>query len=261
MAICWRIANDLKLSVEILSVPVRNSARTLYEFNAAWSRTYLKKINAIGNSMHGVWSITDAGKKIPTEDEVNDLVIKALEDEGASKKSSKKITINIKGAKNISSEVYSEVIVNNWKDGLLGILRDIDPKAFERLCQRVLLESGFTKVSVTSYSKDGGIDGYGELRVGLISFRVCFQCKRYIGPVSAPEIQAFKRAMEGQTDKGIVITTGRFTSDARNEARRKGTKTIDLIDGNELCELLRRLELGVETVEVGVPNPEFFSNI
>ena len=242
-------------------MPVKNSARTLFEFNAGWSRTYLKKIYAIGNSKYGVWSITDAGRKMPSEDEVINLVNKALEDEGTSKRSSKKKNIKNKGAKIISSEVYSEEKVNNWKDGLLGILRNIDPKAFERLCQRVLRESGFTKVSVTSYSRDGGIDGYGELRVELISFRVCFQCKRYSGQVTAPAIQAFKGAMEGLAEKGIFITTGRFTSDARNEARRKGTKTVDLIDGNELCELLRRLELGVETVEVGVPNPDFFSSI
>ena len=47
----------------------------------------------------------------------------------------------------------------DWKEKLLAVLIKIDPSAFERLCQRILRESGFTKVEVTGKSNDGGIDG------------------------------------------------------------------------------------------------------
>jgi restriction endonuclease Mrr len=51
---------------------------------------------------------------------------------------------------------------DDWKDVLLNVLTKMDPSAFERLCQRVLREYGFTKVKVTGKVGDGGIDG-GEL--------------------------------------------------------------------------------------------------
>ena len=63
--------------------------------------------------------------------------------------------------------------------------------------------------------------------------------------------------MVGRADKGLFITTGRFTK----EAVRDGAPAIDLIDGLELCDLLKKLELGVntESVEVITPDEEYFS--
>ena len=83
----------------------------------------------------------------------------------------------------------------DWTEQLLRIVRQIEPDAFERLCQRVLRESGFTKVEVTGRSGDGGIDGAGVLRVNLLSFHVRFQSKRYTGSVGAPEIRDFRGAL------------------------------------------------------------------
>lgn len=69
--------------------------------------------------------------------------------------------------------------------------------------------------------------------------------------------------MVGRTDKGLFITTGTFTSEAKKEATRDGAPAIDLIDGELLCDLLKKLNLGVETrmVENITVNPQFFNNI
>ena len=69
--------------------------------------------------------------------------------------------------------------------------------------------------------------------------------------------------MIGRADKGLFITTGWFTKDAEREAVRDGAPAIDLINGIELCRLLRELELGVSivTVEVAKPRPEFFEGL
>lgn len=88
------------------------------------------------------------------------------------------------------------------------------------------------------------------LRVNLVSFHVLFQCKRYKGSVSASTIRDFRGAMQGRADKGLVITTGTFTPDARREATRDGAPAIDLIDGDALCDLLRDVGLGVRVREV-----------
>jgi restriction system protein len=140
-----------------------------------------------------------------------------------------------------------EVVSTNWKNRLLEVLRKLSPDTFERLAQRLLRESGFIKVEVTGRSGDGGIDGIGVLRLNLLSFQVLFQCKRYQGSVGAPAIRDFRGAMVGRSDKGLMITTGTFTPDATREATRDGAPTIDLIDGDRLCELLQEKELGVKT--------------
>jgi restriction system protein len=123
----------------------------------------------------------------------------------------------------------------------------VAPDAFERLAQRLLREAGFLKVAVTGRSGDGGIDGIGVLRVNLLSFQVLFQCKRYQGSVGAGAIRDFRGAMVGRSDKGLMITTGTFTPDAKREATRDGAPAIDLIDGDQLCDLLKQLKLGVTT--------------
>ena len=124
------------------------------------------------------------------------------------------------------------------------------PGNFEKLCQRVLRESGSTQVQVTGRSVDGGIDGIGVLRIALLSFQVFFQCKRYKGTVGPSAIRGFRGAMVGRTDKGLFVTTGSFTPEAKREATRDGAPVLDLIDGETLCVLLKDLDLGVSTRQV-----------
>ena len=100
---------------------------------------------------------------------------------------------------------------------------------------------------VTGRSGDGGIDGRGVYQISLLSFPVFFQCKRYKGSVGPSAVRDFRGAMAGRGDKGLLITTGTFTSDARLESRREGAPPIDLIDGDQLCDLLKKYEIGVRT--------------
>jgi restriction system protein len=69
--------------------------------------------------------------------------------------------------------------------------------------------------------------------------------------------------MMGRCDKGLVITTGTFSNDARKEATRDGAPAIDLIDGDSLCDLLKSLKLGVKTEHVERVNvqEEWFKEI
>ena len=132
-----------------------------------------------------------------------------------------------------------------WRERLLNALCGIQPSAFERLSQRVLREAGFTKVEVTGKTGDGGIDGTGVLRMNLLSIQVIFQCKRWKGSVGASTVRDFRGAMVGRADKGLIITTGAFTADARKEATRDGAPVIDLVDGEALCELLKTHQIGL----------------
>ena len=247
------VARELDLADDVLEVPHKDGPQTEVDYRAAWARTHLKWIGAIDNTRRGIWTITDIGRKISSEKQVRDSVRRERR-----KRQKRSQEAPATGTENGGRRGQHE-----WRDEVLGIVRGIAPDAFERLCQRILRESGFTKVEVTGRSGDGGIDGAGVLRVELISFHVRFQCKRYTGAVRAREIRDFRGAMVGRADKGLFITTGHFTRDAIRESVRDGAPAIDLIDGIALCDLLKSLELGVrtQTVEVTSPQPEFFKRL
>ena len=103
-------------------------------------------------------------------------------------------------------------------------------------------------MEVTGRSGDGGIDGKGVVKVGgILSFHVVFQAKRYKDVVPPSVVRDFRGAMVGRADKGLIITTGTFTRDAKAEAQRDGAPPIDLINGEELADRLKELSIGVET--------------
>jgi restriction system protein len=244
------VAAEMKLSDEVRSVLHGDGPGTQFDYELAWVRTYLKRVGAAENSERGVWRLTPVG--LAMSDAELALIpqrVRAADRE----KRREKPTIDknsIEDLESITTEVSSDETGIQWKEILLECLLRIDPGAFERLCQRILRESGFVKVEVTGKSGDGGIDGIGVLRLNLLSFQVFFQCKRWKGSVGASTIRDFRGAMVGRADKGLVITTATFTADARREATRDGAPAIDLVDGDTLCDLLKSLRIGVSVQQV-----------
>lgn len=254
-----QIAIEMAIPDHVSDTPHLNGTQTELDYRLAWARTHLKWIGAIENTGHGVWTITPAGREIASDEEVRDRVRKE-----------QRRRARRQPARTKSEEPPHDVpkraegpAESDWRDELLAILTSMSPSAFERLCQRILRESDFTRVEVTGRAGDGGIDGAGVLRVNLISFHVRFQCKRYTGSVGAREIRDFRGAMVGRADKGLFLTTGRFTRAAAAEATRDGAPAIDLVDGRELCRILRKLQLGVttEVVKVVRLQPKFFEEL
>lgn len=232
--------------------------QTEIEYRLAWARSYLKGMGLLVNSKRGVWSLTEEGRTVQ-QDEIatrhrrylawyrDQRRRKRMPDEEAST-----------GDKDTDQD-------SGWRDQLLDALTSMKPDNFERLAQRLLREAGFISATVTGRTGDGGIDGLGVYRMSLVSFPVFFQCKRYKGSVGSAAVRDFRGAMAGRGDKGLLITTGTFTSEAKGEATRDGAPPIDLIDGNRLCDLLKDYDLGVKTtvrqVEDVTVDTEFFADI
>lgn len=219
--------------------------QTEIQYRLAWARTYLKGMGLLTNSKRGVWTVTEAGQDA-TENQIGPLHSQFVA--AYSKKRKKKKSGETSSVSSEIDQVEAEAEAD-WKDELLDTLLKMSPTAFERLAQRLLRESGFSSATVTGRSGDGGIDGLGVYQLSLLSFPVFFQCKRYSGSVTPSAVRDFRGAMAGRGDKGLLITTGTFTSDARKEATRDGAPPIDLIDGDRLCDLLKELSLGVTTTE------------
>ncbi len=219
-----------------------------------WARMYLVNASFIDSSKRGVWALTEEGLKISVKSHEDAYAIfKKGRDKFDEQK--KKKDIEIKPELD-EDEVDFEM---NYRDELLKILQTLPPEGFERICQRLLRESGFKKVIVTGKSGDGGIDGEGILEINpLLSFKVLFQSKRYQGSVSSPQIRDFRGAMTGRADKGIILTTGRFTQDAKKEAIRDGAPPIELVDGDGIIDLFEKNQLGLKPIMTYEIDDSFF---
>lgn len=239
-----RIAQDLKLSDEIQNETLP-SGELRFRNQVAWARFYLVREGLLDSSKRGVWSLTERGRSTNLSPEQARAIFKKwvqfFQEERRRKTSISEPQIDVVvGEADIAGDLQSQ---------LIDLLVKLPPAGFERLSQRLLREAGFVQVVVTGRSGDGGIDGYGTLQVNpLVSFKVLFQCKKYKGSVSPSQVRDFRGAMAGRADKGIIITTGTFTAEARREASRDGVVPIELIDGEKLVEMFKRFELGVKPV-------------
>lgn len=231
------IARELRISEAEQSEPLPSGVQTRFENQVHWARFHLAKAGYIDSSQRGVWTLTEKGRSLGavTPDEVQSIVkdvsaqTEAGEDDGSA-----------------PAPDNTTPATSNYREELARMLQSLPAAGFERFCQRLLRESGFQEVTVTGRSGDGGIDGIGILQVNaLVSFKVLFQCKKYAGSVSPSHVRDFRGAMTGRADKGIIITTGSFTSDARKEAVRDGAPPVELVDGEKLAGMLEKLELGL----------------
>jgi restriction system protein len=230
-----QVIQILKLSDEEIN-DIHRGNITKLSYRLAWARNYLKRYGLLENSARGIWILTESGFKTNKVDKEKVKRQVKVEDKQLTIPDDPAIEPNTKEA---------EIIT--WQESLIEELQKIEPSAFERLCQRLLRELGFQNVDVTGRSNDGGIDGKGILRFGgVLSFHVIFQAKRYKGSVSPSTVRDFRGAMVGRADKGLIITTGNFTREAKREASRDGAPPIDLMDGNDLAEKLKELRIGVE---------------
>lgn len=243
-----------------------------------WARFYLAEAGFIDRSRHGVWKLTDKGAATgPLDEHAIKAIIEEVIDRSRNPKAAS-LTITLEKVEThatVAPTVFPERADTNdsisledlapeqeerdYRSRLLAILQSLPPAGFERLCQRLLREAGFEQVIVTGKSGDGGIDGHGILSLNaFVSFRVLFQCKRYVGSVSPSQVRDFRGAMQGRADKGLILTTGSFTSEARREASRDGAPPIELVDGEKLIELFAKLDLGLRPVTTYDIDESFF---
>ncbi len=236
------MADHLQLSDEILEERLK-SGSSRFENQVGWARYYLVRGGYIDSSRRGVWALTEKGRSVNalSEEQIERLVQDVIAQWGSRGKDV------VESTEDESEDRSPEEVAGDYRTRLLDLLQDLPAAGFERLCQRLLREAGFEQVTVTGRSGDGGIDGIGILELNaFVSFKVLFQCKRYKGSVGPSAVRDFRGAMMGRADKGLILTTGSFTTDSKREAVRDGVPPIELVDGNKLVQLFEQLELGLE---------------
>lgn len=246
------VATRLNISDEELNAKLA-SGYNRFQHDIHWARYYLVGGGYLESSERGVWTLTEKGQKAYLTEPDTQNLVRTINKETSLKDS--------ETGDKLEELANGDPPIIDHRTRLLNILKSLPANGFERLCQRLLREAGFQKVVVTGKSGDGGIDGHGVLQVNpFLSFQVLFQSKRYKGAVTVHQVRDFRGAMMGRTDKGIIITTGTFTTDAMNEATRQGVPPIELVDGEKLLDMFEYLKLGLKPKTVYEVDENFFDD-
>lgn len=254
------IAEKLKITEDEKSEQMLSGA-SRFSNKVDWARFYLAKADIIDTSTYGVWSLTEKGRSTKLSNDQALQLVQSIRQLFSVKKTkdSDKFPIISDDKNDVLDELSNED--NDHRTILLSKLMSLPPDGFERLCQRLLREAGFESVIITGKSGDGGLDGNGVLQVNpFVSFKILFQCKRYSGSVTPSQVRDFRGAMMGRADKGIILTTGTFTSDAKKEAIRDGVPPIELVDGEKMLDMFEKLELGLKPKKAYDVDEKFFDD-
>jgi restriction system protein len=188
-----------------------------------WSRFYLFKAGLIDNSERGIWRLTNEGlERNLTDEDVYELF------KGVQESVKKAPVLTSKKSQLPFEETATED--EEHSVGLIELIQNLTPSGFEKLCKRLLTEIGIKDITITGGAGDQGIDGKGIVKLNdVVGLNLVFQCKRYRETVAPHHVRDFRGAMQGRGEKGLIITTGRFTKEAKNEANRDGVTPIELI--------------------------------
>jgi restriction system protein len=241
------------------------SGQTIFYNDAHWCREYLKQAGYIDSSRRGLWTLTPKGQSCVFTDADAAEVLRAVKEQNRAKPANKPDGEASVGTASVDEDDLPEIDEEDqYREEALKKLQQLSPAAFERFCQRLLEVAGFEEVEVTGRTGDRGIDGRGMLRVNtLFSMRIAFQAKRYQDTVGAAVVRDFRGAIVGRADRGLILTTGTFSRDARTEASRDGAAHIELIDGQASVDLMVEHEFGLkpkQTFEVDEDHFAKFEN-
>jgi len=262
------LAKELGLTEDDLKEMLPSGIQSTFVNRVGWASTYMKKAGLLEATRRGFYKITDRGRDLLRKQPktINVKLLKQYPEflefqQLKGTRSGDKLT-EPKGSSDISTATPSEALETAYEnlrdelaDELLARLKKISPAFFERVVVELLVKMGYggsraDAGKAIGRSGDGGIDGIiKEDKLGLDV--VYIQAKRWDNnPGGRPDVMQFAGALQAQrANKGIFITTSRFTDDARSYVSQIGSKIV-LIDGEQLTNLMIEHDVGVSTVSL-----------
>ena len=237
-----------------------------YDFNFGIKELYV--CGLIDNYKRGDdISLTEAGRimdygSFPTNEQ-KEIIEKYWSEKRAEREEKSKRDDNSDAEEEIDDSSFKEEEApDDWRTNILERIKQFTPKKFESFSRLLLTRMGikFDPVKGVSMSGDHGIDGFGYFESDEFrTTRVAVQCKRFTeGSVSEPEIDKFKGVMDGfNADYGIFVTTSYFTKKAIEKAV-LGTKTVTLIDGQKLVDLIEKYKLHITPVQTFILDDYYY---
>jgi len=256
------VAELVGLTPEQMNLRHPTSSIFIYSDRIYWALFTLKTVKATASLKEGQHVIGEYGRQLLREfpDGLPDDIIQSIARKARELTPRYRNSINpANKATAVEDSTPDELISSSMvqletalAQNVLERIRNLSPSGFERLVVDVLLAMGYGgsegRGMVTQASNDGGIDGViDQDALGLTKIYV--QAKRYgeKNSVGRPEVQSFVGAMHGQASQGVFITSGPFTSGARNYAQNLGGGlSLVLIDGERLARLMIKYRVGVQ---------------
>lgn len=239
-----------------------SSGQAVIHNRVSWAHTYLRHAGLIENARRGVNVITDRGKDVLAQNpaEIDNKFLAQFEEfrdfkgnvrSGAAEAPAGGVSEESSTESDTPEERMAQALMEHnqaLSDELLTTLRKVEPTYFEKIVGDLLDVMGYGSVTVTQRTNDGGIDAIvNEDKLGLSKIYV--QAKRYAADnrVNGKEIRDFVGALEmNGVNKGVFITTSYFHSRVLDDLR-STQKSIVLVDGRRLAELMIEYDLGVTT--------------
>lgn len=272
----------LNVSEEDRKVMLPSNTQRLADNRVNWSITYLRKANLIERVARGKYKVTNTGLRVLHEKkdhvELKDLYqfdsfrqfinTDTLPEEKKDLSKPSVLEDLQEGTPQDNLNASMEQINKELSANLLSEIMERSPAFFEKMVVQLLLKMGYGSALedgfVTGCSGDEGIDGIiREDKLGFSSIYI--QAKRWAEDkaIGRPEIQKFVGALAGQgAQKGLFITTGTFTKEARSYVEKQLSTKVVLVDGEKLTKLMIEYNLGVsvETVyTIKKIDTDFFS--
>lgn len=215
------VVDVLSLDPKILDIVRKNRPGCEVPFRIGWVLTNLKNLGAVYNVERGYWTLTRDGRLFRDRGPVREKLIRKFGPE----------------------LFFTNEGIKNSERGLLDRLREMDPKSFERICREFLQKSGILRINVTGRTSNGSFEGTGVIQISTVFFRVFFRCRRSSEAIDKNEIINFRGTMVGRAENALYITTNRFSEPAVDESNRDGVPPICLINGVDLCDQLKKLQV------------------
>ncbi|MFE0021467.1 restriction endonuclease [Amycolatopsis sp. NPDC059021] len=240
------------------------SGKSRFDSRVQWSITHLFQAGLLARPKRGHVQITSRGKEMLAEhpDRIDIKLLGKFEEyrdfrsrtRVTSRDTAGDVTESDDGSGGTPPEAIEKAVqeINEaLASEVLQRVLDQAPVFLERLVLTLLTAMGYGgRAGAAEHwggSGDGGIDGV--VRQDVLGLdRVYVQAKRYASDhaVGRPDIQAFVGALHGQqADRGVFITTSRFSADARSYVERIPNRIV-LIDGRRLAELMILHNVGVQ---------------
>ena len=257
------IAVAMNLSETELTEMLPSGKQRTFDNRVAWARTYLDKAGLVETPLRGKYRITDAGKRALQSGVKIDIAY--LERSEKFKEfhsvAMQNRSIDIDEEKNESplevlESAYKQVTAT-LASQLMDEVMKLSPYEFESLVVKLLLKMGYGNGIdeaglVTQKSNDGGIDGI--IKEDQLGFsHIYIQAKKWDmdQTIGKPEIQKFVGALQGQqAQKGLFITTAKFSSGAMQYAENLLGAKVVLVDGPTLMRLMIKHNVGVSLEQV-----------
>ncbi|MFS8794727.1 restriction system protein [Thermostichus sp. OS-CIW-31] len=262
------LAKELGLTEDDLREMLPSGVQPTFVNRVGWAATYMKKAGLLETTRRGFYQITDRGRDL-LEKQPKTINVELLrqypefrefegpKDTRSSNKASKQKALSETSAATPLEQLEAayESLRDKLADELLAKLKKVSPAFFEKVVVELLVKMGYggsraDAGKAIGRSGDGGIDGIiKEDKLGLDV--VYIQAKRWdSNPVGRPDVMQFVGALQAQrANKGIFITTSRFTEDASSYVSQIGSKIV-LIDGEQLTNLMIEHDVGVSTVSL-----------